>query len=149
MDGLGIPLELFTGLGSALLAGYMTLRAKAMEHERQRNELLLKRASASRKAATEAREFQGSKGFQFTRRVIALMAVFSILVLPKLAAIFTPEISVTVGTTLWKPGFLFLTEGRETVEWVTTTGLTLTPLDTHTVMAIVGMYFGASIVKNA
>jgi hypothetical protein len=35
------------------------------------------------------------------------------------------------------------------VEWKQLKGLVITPLDTHLVSAIVGLYFGASIVKNA
>jgi hypothetical protein len=56
---------------------------------------------------------------------------------------------VVVGWTEWTPGFLFITEGGEDTVWKTMKGLVLTPLDTHLVSAIVGLYFGASMVKNA
>jgi hypothetical protein len=81
--------------------------------------------------------------------VIALAAVFAVIVWPKLVVVFWPEIPVTVGYTEWNPGFLFLTEGKETTTWQSLSGLVLTPLDTHLLGAIVGLYFGASMVKNA
>ncbi|MCP4899893.1 MAG: hypothetical protein GY906_23240 [bacterium] len=149
MLAAGIPLELLTGAVSALGAGFLTIWSKKIEHERERWANALNQARLQGDLAKEAREFKGTKSFQFTRRAIALMAVFAIIVLPKLAAIFRPDLGVNVGYTEWHPGFLFFTEGREATEWVTVQGLTLTPLDTHTVMAIVGMYFGASVVKNA
>ena len=64
-------------------------------------------------------------------------------------AVFWPDVAVTVGYTQWNPGFLFITEGTETVTWQSLKGLVLTPLDTHLLSAIIGMYFGASMVKNA
>ena len=62
--------------------------------------------------------------------------------------VFWPDLDVYVGYTQFNPGFLFL-EGKEVVEWKQLKGLVITPLDTHLLSAIVGLYFGASIVKNA
>ena len=39
-------------------------------------------------------------------------------------------------------------EGREVFEWVTFQGLVITQLDTNLVSAIIGMYFGGSLVKK-
>ena len=86
--------------------------------------------------------------FQFTRRIIALTSIFAIVLLPKLVPIFYPEILVTVGYTNWKPGFLFFTDGKEIFEWVSFNGLVITQLDTNLVSAIIGMYFGGSLVKK-
>ena len=61
--------------------------------------------------------------------------------------IFFPEISVTVGYTEFKPGFLLIPE-REAMKWVDFKGLVITPLDTNLVAAIIGMYFGGSLVKK-
>jgi hypothetical protein len=44
---------------------------------------------------------------------------------------------------------LFFTEGKELIKWQSLKGLVITPLDTHLLSAIVGLYFGASMVKNA
>ena len=88
------------------------------------------------------------KGFAWTRRIIALVSVFAIVVLPKMVAVFYPDVDVTVGYTNWNPGFWFFREGREIFEWITFQGLVITQLDTNLVSAIIGMYFGGSLVKK-
>jgi len=45
-------------------------------------------------------------------------------------------------------GFWFFKEGREVFEWITFQGLVITQLDTNLVSAIIGMYFGGSLVKK-
>jgi hypothetical protein len=54
-----------------------------------------------------------------------------------------------VGYLEFKPGFLFF-EGKEVLKWevLSARGLVLTPLDTNLVSAIVGLYFGGSLVKK-
>ena len=98
----------------------------------------------ARKAARDVKD----KGFQWTRRIIALTSVFAIVLLPKLVAVYYPEVSVTVGYTNFQPGFWFLKEGRDVFEWITFQGLVITQLDTNLVSAIIGMYFGGSLVKK-
>jgi hypothetical protein len=88
------------------------------------------------------------KGFAWTRRIIALASIFAIVLLPKLVAVFYPDVDVTVGYTNWRPGFWFFKEGREVFEWITFQGLVITQLDTNLVSAIIGMYFGGSLVKK-
>ena len=39
-------------------------------------------------------------------------------------------------------------EGREVFEWITFQGLVITQLDTNLVSAIIGMYFGGSLVRK-
>ena len=52
----------------------------------------------------------------------------------------------TIDKYIW--GFMFFREGREVFEWVTFQGLVITQLDTNLVSAIIGMYFGGSLVKK-
>ena len=85
--------------------------------------------------------------FQWTRRLIALGAIGAIIEWPKIVAVFYPDIAVTVGWTQFNPGF-FIFEGKEMVKWEQMTGLVITPLDTHLVSAIVGLYFGGALVKR-
>jgi hypothetical protein len=56
---------------------------------------------------------------------------------------------VIVGYLEFKPGFLFLPE-KEIMKWVTlsSNSLVITPLDTNLVSAIIGLYFGGSLVKK-
>ena len=77
-----------------------------------------------------------------------MAAVGAIVIWPKVIAVFWPEVGVTVGYTQWSPGFLFF-DGADDTIWHTMKGLVITPLDTHLLSAIVGLYFGASMVKNA
>mgnify|MGYP004284014265 CR=1 FL=1 len=81
--------------------------------------------------------------------VIALTAIFAIVVLPKILPLISPDAHVIVGYTEWKPGFLFF-EGKDVMQWVPMAhkGIVITPLDTNLVAAIIGLYFGGSLVKK-
>ena len=144
----GLPLELITMLGSGLLSGVLTMWSQSQKAKQDAFKRAIDGLAAQSEATDLARRYE-NKGFQITRRIIALAAVASIIVWPKVVAVFWPDVAVTVGYTQWNPGFLFLTEGQEVVKWEALKGLVLTPLDTHLLSAIIGMYFGASIVKNA
>ena len=109
--------------------------------------MLLQRAEFQQQAVDAARNVE-NVGFQWTRRIIALSSIFAIIIFPKLVAVYYPEVDVTVGYTVFNPGFLFFTEGREVFEWITFQGLVITQLDTNLVSAIIGMYFGGSLVKK-
>jgi hypothetical protein len=145
---MGIPFELITMLGSGLLSGVMTLFSQGQKAKQDAFNRAIEGLSAQSKATDVARRYE-NKGFQVTRRIIALSAVGAIIVWPKVIAVFWPEIPVTIGYTEWNPGFLFFTEGKELVKWQALKGLVITPLDTHLLSAIVGLYFGSSMVKNA
>ena len=99
------------------------------------------------KAIKAARDVK-DKGFAWTRRIIALVSIFAIVLLPKLVAVLYPDVDVTVGFTNWRPGFWFFRDGRDVFEWITFQGLVITQLDTNLVSAIIGMYFGGSLVKG-
>jgi len=134
-------------LGSGLLSGVMTLWGQSQKAKQDAFQRAIDGLSAQSEATDLARRYE-NKGFQVTRRIIALSAVFAVIVWPKVVAVFWPEVPVVVGYTEWNPGFLFF-EGSEETTWQAVKGLVLTPLDTHLLSAIVGLYFGASMVKNA
>jgi hypothetical protein len=100
-------------------------------------------------AVSQAREHGKTDiHFAWTRRIIALSAVFSIIVLPKLVAVWYPEVSVVVGYTEMQGGFWDWIFGtQEAIQWKSAYGFVITPLDTHIVSAIVGLYFGAGFTK--
>ena len=143
---MGFPFELITMLGSTLISGVMSMISQNLKAKQAQQKMLLARGEFQVEAFKAAREY-GNEGFQWTRRIIAVLAVLSIVVLPKVAVIFFPDLSVTVGYTQFKPGFLFIPE-KEAMKWVEFTGLVITPLDTNLVAAIIGMYFGGSLVKR-
>ena len=134
-------------LGSTLLSSLLSIWAQSRKAKAEEQKLLITRGEFEMKAIQAAREVK-DKGFQWTRRIIALSAIFAIVVLPKLVAVYYPDVDVTVGYTNWKPGFWFLVEARERFEWITFQGLVITQLDTNLVSAIIGMYFGGSLVKR-
>ena len=134
-------------LGSTVLSSFLSIWAQSRKAKAEEQKLLITRGEFEMKAVKQAREVK-DKGFAWTRRIIALASIFAIVLLPKLVAVYYPDVDVTVGYTNWRPGFLFFREGREVFEWITFQGLVITQLDTNLVSAIIGMYFGGSLVKR-
>ena len=141
------PFEIITMLGSTLISSLLSLWSQRMKAKQDEQKMLLQRAEMRMEAVDAARNVD-NVGFQWTRRIIALSSIFAIIILPKLVAVYYPDVDVTVGYTVFNPGFLFFTEGREVFEWITFKGLVITQLDTNLVSAIIGMYFGGSLVKK-
>ncbi len=85
-----------------------------------------------------------------TRRWIALIAVVSILVIPKLAPFINPDLTIYVGyTEEVMQGWWIFASSTDMTQWKPMTGaLVITPLDTHVVSSIVGLYFGGSLVRR-
>ena len=144
---MGFPFEIITMLGSTLLSSLLSIWSQSRKAKEEQQKLLITRGEFEMKAVAAARDVK-DKGFAWTRRIIALTAIFAIVLLPKLVAVFYPMVDVTVGYTNWRPGFMFFREGREVFEWFTFQGLVITQLDTNLVSAIIGMYFGGSLVKK-
>jgi len=140
--------EMITMLGSTVLGGVMSIWSQSIKAKQAEQKMLIQRAEVQTEAFKEAREYE-NVGFQWTRRIIALTAVFAIVVLPKILPLVTPDAHVIVGYTEFKPGFLFL-EGKDVMKWVPMAhkGIVITPLDTNLVSAIIGLYFGGSLVKK-
>ena len=144
---MGFPFEIITMLASTVLGGVMSVWSESRKAKAEAQKLLITRGEFEMKARKAARDVK-DKGFQWTRRIIALTSVFAIVLLPKLVAVYYPDVDVTVGYTNWNPGFWFLKPGREVFEWITFQGLVITQLDTNLVSAIIGMYFGGSLAKG-
>ena len=123
-------------LGSTLLSSVLSIWAQSRKAKDDQQKLLITRGEFEIKAIKAARNVK-DKGFAWTRRIIALVSVFAIVLLPKMVAVYYPEVDVTVGYTNWRPGFWFLVEARERFEWITFQGLVITQLDTNLVSAII------------
>ena len=139
---------MITMLGSTVLGGVMSIWSQSIKAKQAEQKMLIQRAEVQTAAFKEAREYE-NVGFQWTRRIIALTAVFAIILFPKLLPLIDPEANVIVGYLEFKPGFLFFPE-KETMQWeyLSSRGLVITPLDTNLVSAIIGLYFGGSLVKK-
>tara|TARA_R100000742_G_C4277882_1_gene100120 strand:- start:2193 stop:2633 length:441 start_codon:yes stop_codon:yes gene_type:complete len=146
---VGFPFEIITMLGSTLLSSLLSIWSQSRKAKAEEQKLLITRGEFEMKSKKQSLDHSlKDKGFAWTRRIIALTAIFAIVLLPKLVAVFYPMVDVTVGYTNWRPGFMFFREGREVFEWITFQGLVITQLDTNLVSAIIGMYFGGSLVKK-
>ena len=143
-----MPIEMIKLLGSTVLGGVMSIWSQSIKAKREEQKMLIQRAEVQQRGFKEAREYD-NKGFQWTRRIIALTAVFAIVLLPKLMPIISPDTSVIVGYLEFKPSFFFIPE-KEVMKWITlsSNSLVITPLDTNLVSAIIGLYFGGSLVKK-
>jgi len=143
-----MPFEMITMLGSTVLGGVMSLWSQSIKAKQAQQKMLIQRAEVQQQGFKEAREYD-NKGFQWTRRIIALTAVFAIVLLPKLMPILSPDTSVIVGYLEFRPSFFFIPE-KEIMKWVTlsSNSFVITPLDTNLVSAIIGLYFGGSLVKK-
>ena len=136
-------------LFSTILGGVMSIWGQSIKGRQAQNEMLMERANFKAKQVNRARDAgKNDKHFAWTRRLIALSAVFSIIVLPKIVAVWYPEVTVYVGYTEVQGGFMnWLFGPDEAIQWKMAKGFVITPLDTHIVSAIVGLYFGAGFTK--
>ncbi len=142
----GLPVEMITMLGSSLLGGFMSIWSQSIKAKQDEQKMLLARADNQMKYINAARSYE-NRGFQFTRRIIALTAVFFIIAWPKIVPVFF-DTSVWLTWTEFTRGFLFLVEKKEVVMDQEFFGVVITPLDTHLMSAIIGLYFGGSLVKK-
>ena len=142
-----IPAELLTLLGSSVLGGIMQISSQALEARRRERLFTLQALNAQARIIDEARRYE-NRGFQWTRRAIALIAVSFIVAFPKIIAAFFPEVTVNIGYTELENGFFFFSSDTPRVQWVALSGLTITPLDTHLLSAIIGLYFGGSLTQR-
>lgn len=141
-----IPMEMISLLGGTLVGGLMKLWGMKQQAQAEQNQFLLQSAGLKLddRAATRA---WNNEGIQFTRRVIALSVVFSVIVLPKIMHAFF-GVPVIYGTEEIDKGFLFFTPDTTKTVWHELKGIPITPIDIHSTMAIIGLYFGGSIVSK-
>ena len=142
----GLPVEMITMLGSSLLGGMMSIWGQSIKAKQEEQKMLMERANFQMKSIESARTYD-NKGFQWTRRIIALTAVFFIIAWPKLVPVLF-DVPVILTWTEFTTGFLFLKDKKEILLDREFLGLVITPLDTHLMSAIVGLYFGGSLVKK-
>ena len=142
----GLPVEMITMLGSSVLGGVMSIWGQSIKAKQEEQKMLIQRAETQMAFVDNARTYD-NKGFQWTRRIIALTAVFFVIAWPKIVPVFL-DIPVILTWTEFKPGFLFLIEKKEILMDRAFAGVVITPLDTHLMASIVGLYFGGSLVKK-
>mgnify|MGYP005996720239 CR=1 FL=1 len=115
----GLPVEMITMLGSSLLGGFMSIWGQSIKAKQEEQKMLLARAESQ----------------------------MSFIAWPKLVPVIF-DTPVILTWTEFTQGFLFLIEKKEVLMDREFLGLVITPLDTHLMSAIVGLYFGGSLVKK-
>ena len=142
------PIELISMLVSTVLGGVLSIMAQKGKDKADEQKMLMQRANFDAKQKDKARDVQDSFT-KNTRRWIALICVVAIIVLPKLAPFLSPDLPIYVGyTESVMQGWWIFASSTDITQWKPMTGLVITPLDTHVVSSIVGLYFGGSLVRR-
>jgi hypothetical protein len=142
-----LPLETITLLGSTIIGTISKLIGMSIAAKKERDLMQLQVMSAQAKIIDGARRYDNSS-FQWTRRTISLITVFFVIAFPKLVAVFWPQTPIMIGYTELQKGFLFFSDPVAKTVWQSAHGLTITPLDTHMLAAIIGLYFGGSLAQH-
>jgi hypothetical protein len=151
-----IPLELVTLLGSTLVGGALKIWGMKAKYKAESDQATLTALNSQAKITKDVREYN-NKGFQWTRRFIAVTATVAIVALPIILPAFLYLFSsagfayfpITFGYTESLGGFWPFTEAKDVVKWTTVnSGILITPFHTHMMAAINGMYFGGSLVGS-
>lgn len=145
--------SLVIGLGSMAFSWIAKLIAMKMQGNKELREAELKALNAKAQVTKDAREYN-NRGFQFTRRFIAVVTTLCVMALPFLAVLWyqwlypidivtggmTP--SVHFGYNVIDKGFWPFTSDTTTTMWKEFNGLVITPWHTDMFAWVMGMYFG-------
>lgn len=139
-------------ISSALTFFFKYLMYK-QDVQRDRDEMMLKTGTAQADTTHQARTYD-NKGFQYTRRFIAIALTLCVIVIPMvwpvIAATLIPNmidaekaIGITFGYTEIKSGFWpFSSDSTETIWREFGTNIVITPWHADMFAAVIGMYFG-------
>ena len=141
-------MELISMGASTVIGGVLSIMAQKAKDKADEQKALMQRAGFQSEQFNRARNVTDSFT-KNTRRWIALMCVMAIIVLPKLAPFIDPSLNIYVGyTEVGSKGFWIFSSSTDMTLWKPLDGLVITPLDTHVVSSIIGLYFGGSLVRR-
>ena len=144
---MGLPMELFSMLTSTVLGGVMSIIAQRGQAQADREKMLMQRAEFAAQQTDKAREVSDPHT-KHTRRWIALMCVFSIIVVPIVAPIFTDVNVAYQIMTEADSGWWIFGEVYETSYFEAGNTVYITNLQSHTIFSIIGLYFGGSLTRK-
>jgi len=107
----------------------------------------MQRAGFAAKQTDKARNVTDAHT-KHTRRAIALMCVFSIIVVPIVAPIFTDVTVVYQIISEVDSGWWIFGSSYETSVWKEGNSIFITSLQSHTIFSIIGLYFGGALTKK-
>jgi len=141
----GLPMEAVTMMGSTVGGAAMKMWSQSQADKAEQQKQLLSRMDASEKSVDAARALQNPNA-QWIRRFLVIsfmsMAMF-ILLAPLLGFNTVVPVDVTTGFS-----FLFFDFKNTVTEYVSLSGMVTPAWLPHAIMAVVGMYFGQSIVAR-
>ena len=143
-----IPFEIITMLGSSLLTGVLSIWSQKSKDNADQQRYLMQRAEIERASVDDARKHGGH--FQsVTRRWMALLAVFFIICLPKIAVFLDPSVQVhLMYLEQVKEGWWIFGSTQEVTAFKGLSGIVITTADTHFLAAISGFYFGSAATRR-
>ena len=142
-----IPMELLSMLASTVLGGVMSIMAQKGQAEAEKQKMLMQRAGFAAKQTDKARDVKDAHT-KHTRRWIALMCVFSIIVVPIVAPIFTDVNVAYQIVTEMESGWWIFGSTYETSYFEQGNTVFITNLQSHTIFSIIGLYFGGSLTRK-
>ena len=143
---MAIPMELITMGAGFVASAFTTLFKQAQDKRQQMFEMAMMRGEAQAKIFRRAREYKGSTGFHLTRRAIALAVIGTLLFSTMLAPIWFPDLHISVMLDQVKDG-LFSGPHDVIKTYTYPEGIVITPVITHMVYAITGLFMGNQIAK--
>lgn len=102
-------------------------------------------------SSNDSGKYEKSSGFQLTRRFIAIVCVFSIIVLPIVMPTFFDS-SVTFGYVENSWSLLPWVQETPVIKWITigdaSKNIVITPVMSNIIINIIGMFFGNQVTKK-
>jgi uncharacterized protein (DUF2236 family) len=141
----GLPMEIITMLMSTVGGAVMRMWGQTSADKADQWKMVLEAGRENEAARQSAREFQNPNA-NWIRRflVVSFMAMAGfILLAPLFGQTTTVPVEVTSGFK-----FLFLDFTNTVTEYIELNGVVTPEWLGHAILAVVGMYFGSSIVKN-
>lgn len=138
--------ELANLLGSSLLGGILQIMGSKAKAQQEQFKMMMDKSKFVAEQQEKSRSNTNSF-FMMTRRIIALVCVFSIVLLPMLAPIFIDvPIYVQTEVVTGSDWLIFSTESSDTV-WKEVDGIPLLGWHKDVIISIIGLYMGSSISK--
>ena len=136
-----------TLLGGSILGFVTTLIGQIVKAKGEQQKMMIAGLQAKADIVQRARDHgKTDRTFAWTRRLIALICVFVIVVVPFVAPFF----NIPVMVSFVQEGGLnlpFIWEAPNNVQWQEIKGIPLAPMYLHTLAAIISFYFGSSAAR--
>lgn len=141
--------SIFTFLGSSFVSSmWQYLVQKQQDTHEREMALIAQRKTEVELQAKETESARKVDSDSWIKRAMAIIVVFSIVLLPKLVMILKPDLLMTFGYFDIFGGGLF-SSTKETIKYIVIDkGFLITPFDTLYCEMVLGMYFGRSIVRR-